>query len=148
MVSQHKKAKNHPVYAKDETMGCFSLAINPDFENEVKELTNEKQETTVPRVSQEEANKRWKLFFNGACSKEGSGARTIIISPEGITIPISHKLEFESTNNVAEYEALALGLKKARRMGIKNINIYGDSELIVQQVNKSYQTKHPHMRSF
>ena len=41
---------------------------------------------------------------------------------------------FEATNNVAEYEALLLGIKIAKDMGIKLLNIKGDSDLIVQQV--------------
>ena len=36
VVRRHKKAKNHPIYAKDESLGCFSLAVNPDFEDEEK----------------------------------------------------------------------------------------------------------------
>ncbi len=36
VVSKHKKDKNHPFYAKDETLGCFSLAVNPEYEDKKK----------------------------------------------------------------------------------------------------------------
>jgi ribonuclease HI len=57
-------------------------------------------------------------------------------------------LEFEATNNVAEYEALALGLEAARKMNITQLAVFGDSELVVQQVRNVYQTKHPRMRAY
>lgn len=147
-LAKTKKARNHLVYAKDESLGCFSLSVNPDFEDEENTKTNFVPEIKAPQISKGDVINRWKLYFDGAYSKEGSGAGVILISPEGTILPFSHKLAFDATNNVAEYEALALGLEKARRMNIKNISIYGDSELIVQQINKVYQTKHPRMRSY
>jgi ribonuclease HI len=64
------------------------------------------------------------------------------------TIPLSYKLEFEATNNVAEYEALVLGLRAAKDMGIKEITVFGDAELIIQQIKNVYQAKHPRLRSY
>ena len=60
----------------------------------------------------------------------------------------SYQLEFESTYNVAEYEALILGLEAARRMKMTELSVFGDSELIVQQIRGIYQTKHPRMRAY
>jgi ribonuclease HI len=40
-------------------------------------------------------------------------------------------LEFKATNNVAEYEALVLGLRDAKDMGIEEIYVFGDAELII-----------------
>jgi ribonuclease HI len=56
--------------------------------------------------------------FDGACSQEGAGAGVFFVSPTQETISLSYKLEFETTNNVAEYEALVLGLRAARKMEI------------------------------
>ena len=52
-----------------------------------------------------------------------------------------YKLEFVTTNNTAEYEDLLLGLKAAKDLGIQQIFVYGDSELVVQQVRNNYQVK-------
>ena len=52
-----------------------------------------------------------------------------------------YKLEFITTNNTAEYESLLLGLKDAKDLGIQQISVYGDSELVVQQVRNNYQVK-------
>jgi ribonuclease HI len=73
----------------------------------------------------------WKMFFDGASSREGVGAGVVFVSPCQETISLSYKLEFETTNNVAEYEALVLGLRAAKDMGIEEISVFGDAELIV-----------------
>ena len=54
---------------------------------------------------------------------------------------LMYKLEFVTTNNTAEYEALLLGLKAAKDLGIQQIAAFGDSELVVQQVKNNYQVK-------
>jgi ribonuclease HI len=51
-----------------------------------------------------------------------------------------------ATNNVAEYNALILGIEKAIEMGGKNLSCFLDSELIVKQLNGEYRVKHPDMK--
>ena len=74
----------------------------------------------------------WKMFFDGASSREGAGAGVVFVPPAQETISLAYKLEFEATNNVAEYEALVLGLRAAREMGIQEVAVFGDAELVVQ----------------
>jgi ribonuclease HI len=88
------------------------------------------------------------MFFDGASSKEGVGVGVIFVSPTQETISLSYKLEFETTNNVAEYEALVLGLRVAKDVRIKKLSVFGDAELIVHQTKKKFQTKHPRLRSY
>ena len=61
---------------------------------------------------------------------------------------LSYKLEFKCTNNVAEYEALILGLKVLKDLQAQRIAIKGDSEFVIRQVQGSYQAKHPRMKSY
>ena len=51
-----------------------------------------------------------------------------------------HFAREEATNNTAEYEGLLVGLKIATELGIKELIIRGDSQLVVRQVNKDYQS--------
>ena len=83
------------------------------------------------------------MYFDGSISKEGAGAGIWIISPNRDFKVYSYKLTFECTNNVAEYEALLLGLNALKDLKEKRIDVFGDSELVVNQVNDSYQTKNP-----
>jgi ribonuclease HI len=56
-------------------------------------------------------NKKWNMIFDGAVSKEGEGVGVWISPPKVSTKLCSYKLVFECTNNMAEYEALILGLQ-------------------------------------
>ena len=47
----------------------------------------------------------WKMYFDGAVNEYGNGIRVLLISPEGSHIPLAIKLNFEATNNMAEYKA-------------------------------------------
>jgi ribonuclease HI len=51
-----------------------------------------------------------------------------------------------ATNNVAEYRAVLRGLERARALGADEVEIVGDSELIVRQLNGAYKVKHPAMK--
>ena len=57
-------------------------------------------------------------------------------------------LNFKCTNNMAEYEALILGLKLVRNLGAKRVSVMGDSELIVKQIDVVYMTKDPRLSCY
>ena len=65
---------------------------------------------------------------------DGVGVGCALIDPKGIKTMIMWRLEFECTNNVAEYEALVQGFGKSIDMGAREIECVGDSEIIVKQV--------------
>lgn len=65
------------------------------------------------------SNELWSMEFDGSCSSSRSGVGVVLIPSRGKVIPYSFKLEFQNTNNTAEYEALLLGLAEAKRLQIK-----------------------------
>ncbi|KAH9317071.1 hypothetical protein KI387_018840, partial [Taxus chinensis] len=69
----------------------------------------------------------------------GGGVRVILIPLDGEPMPLSFKLDFECTNNIAKYEALVLGLQNAITVDVKSINSFGNSQLVINQVNGIYQ---------
>ncbi|GJW58881.1 reverse transcriptase domain-containing protein [Tanacetum coccineum] len=85
------------------------------------------------------------LSANGSSCVDGSGARLILINPEGAEFTYAMRFRFEATNNEAEYEALIAGLRIAEQMGVKNLQANVDSRLVVNQVNGSYIAKGPGM---
>lgn len=52
----------------------------------------------------------------------------------------------EATNNVAEYRALLTGMEKAAELGVRELKVRSDSELIVRQLNGQYRVKSPHLQ--
>ena len=88
------------------------------------------------------------MSFDGATRNKGVGAGVWIRPPIGEPKFLSYTLEFRCTNNVAEYEALILGLKALKDLQAQRIDIRGDSELVIRQVQGSYEAKHPRMKSY
>ena len=88
------------------------------------------------------------MDFDGAVRREGDGARIWVRTPEGEPKLFSYKLSFDCMNNVSEYEVLVLGLKVLKDLKAKKIYIYGDSELIINQVKGIYQAKNPRLKSY
>jgi hypothetical protein len=134
IVSDHQNPSNHPIYAVKDGMGSSVFHLNDD-EPEI----SVNQHRYQPMTGQQ--NKVWKMYFDGSSSKERSGAGILLISPSKEVITLSYKLEFETTNNITKYEALVLGLMFAKDMAIDCLAVFGDSELVINQVRNIYQTK-------
>jgi ribonuclease HI len=90
----------------------------------------------------------WTIYTDGAWGHLGAGASTIIHAPSGLRTKYADRLEFQATNNVAEYEGLILGLNKAKALGAKNLIIRTDSQIIAGQVEKEYTTREPELRKY
>ncbi|KAK9912139.1 hypothetical protein M0R45_036012 [Rubus argutus] len=82
------------------------------------------EESTL--VAQEDL---WTLHFDGSSTTTGE-VGIILTSPTEESTTLSFKLNFPYTNNMAEYEALIIGLPTTQEMGAKNIKIIGDSNLV------------------
>ena len=80
----------------------------------------------------------WTLFFDGSKTLEGLGAGCVLIDPQKNKNFLSCRLEFECTNNTAEYEALVQGLRKVIELKVSNLKVFGDSEIIVKQFGIKY----------
>ncbi|HEX7293369.1 MAG TPA: ribonuclease HI family protein [Solirubrobacterales bacterium] len=52
----------------------------------------------------------------------------------------------KATNNVAEYRALLLGIERAAALGASDVELVGDSELVVRQVKGEYKVKDANLR--
>jgi hypothetical protein len=78
--------------------------------------------------------KPWGLYFDGLVCSKGQGARCVIISPSDVYIDLSIRLEFACTNNQVEYESLLHELEYLKGLGARDVDVFGDSNLIVQQI--------------
>ncbi|KAG8499207.1 hypothetical protein CXB51_005616 [Gossypium anomalum] len=83
----------------------------------------------------------WRLNFDGASNAVGNGIGAVLVSSKGNHYPFTCKLDFECTNNMAEYEACILGLQAAIERGIKTLEVYGDSALVIYQLRGECETR-------
>ncbi|XP_076892308.1 uncharacterized protein LOC143544009 [Bidens hawaiensis] len=90
----------------------------------------------------------WKMFTDGASNDEGAGAGLKITNPEGQHFTYALRLEFKSTNNEAEYEALLAGLRIAKKLGARHLEAHVDSMLVANQIEGSYDAKDDKMASY
>jgi ribonuclease HI len=68
-------------------------------------------------------------------------AATVLISPSKVETCYASRLDFSCTNNIAEYEALLLGLRKLKAMGIRRSVLKSDSRVITDHVDKSSRAR-------
>jgi ribonuclease HI len=149
-VSDPQNPNNFPIYVADQDLGNCILSFDDGLDGCPEEL-DMKQEELSPLTEELCKNGIWKMYFDGASSSEGAGAGILLVAPEGkFIVPFSYRLQWDIdyTNNVCEYEALILGLEAAKKLNIKNLEVYGDAELIVRQVNRQYLAKHPRLRTY
>ncbi|XP_022027868.1 uncharacterized protein LOC110929071 [Helianthus annuus] len=115
-------------------------------EDEGKELL--KWEASEKEEREKEDKAVWKLLTDGASSEEGSGAGITLMSPEGIELTYAIRLDFENTNNTAEYEALLAGMRLAQKMKARHVEASTDSQLVVKQYQGEYEAKDSTMAQY
>ncbi|KAK5786706.1 hypothetical protein PVK06_041349 [Gossypium arboreum] len=85
--------------------------------------------------------KSWKMSFDGGSNALGHGIGTVLVSPEGNHYPLTARLNFFCTNNIAEYEACIIGLRAAIERNIKTLEVYGDSALVIYQIRGDWEVR-------
>jgi ribonuclease HI len=75
-----------------------------------------------------------------------AAAGAAVSTPEGDVLDEASETIGVTTNNVAEYRGLLLGLERARALGATEVDVVNDSELIARQVTGEYKVKHPDMK--
>ncbi|XP_040372982.1 uncharacterized protein LOC112194544 [Rosa chinensis] len=81
----------------------------------------------------------WVLYFDGSRTDTLAGAGIVLENPAGDRFSYSFQLEFQCTNNQAEYEALIIGLEVLLEMGIGDVQILGDSLLVINQLCNEFR---------
>jgi ribonuclease HI len=120
-------------------LGALSIDFKPRTAIKSQTLVDfmaEWRENQIPTPV--DTPEHWTMYFNGSLKLDGSGAGVLFISPWGEQLKYVLQIFWEVSNNKAEYEALLHGLRLSISLGIKQLLVYGDSLLIVQQVNKEW----------
>jgi ribonuclease HI len=98
----------------------------------------------TPGAQGEEVTKdveAWTVFLDGSWGTFGAGAAAVLVAPSKVRTCYAARLDFCCTNNIAEYEALLLGLRKLKEMGIRRVVLKTDSQVIAGHVDKSSKAR-------
>ncbi|KAL0453712.1 UNVERIFIED_CONTAM: hypothetical protein Slati_1349300 [Sesamum latifolium] len=106
------------------------------------DFVSEMAEMTIKDASQDQ---KWLLHVDGSSTAQGSGAGIVITTPQGEDLEFAIKFDFKASNNEAEYEALVIAMRMARETEAKHLLAYSDSQLVVKQVEGTYETKEENM---
>ncbi|GAB4274584.1 MAG: hypothetical protein Kow0056_03070 [Coriobacteriia bacterium] len=89
------------------------------------------------------SERRFVLRADGGSRGNPGPAATgyVLQDPEGRVVAQSGEAIGVATNNVAEYRALISGLKRAQEEGVRSLDVFLDSELVVRQLNGEYRVK-------
>ncbi|XP_030936360.1 uncharacterized protein LOC115961527 [Quercus lobata] len=95
-----------------------------------------------------EESPRCSIYTDGSSNKQAGGAGIILLLPEGDTVEYMVRLNFPTTNNEVEYEALVVGLDLAKAAGATSVVVYYDSQVVANQVNGDYECKGERMKRY
>jgi ribonuclease HI len=100
------------------------------------------------RHHEDTADVRMRVYSDGAARGNPglSGAGAVLVEPSGQVVDRLGKFLGIQTNNFAEYMGLLLGLRRAKQLGVREVEIYADSELMIRQLGGRYQVKSPSLR--
>jgi ribonuclease HI len=88
------------------------------------------------------------MYFDGSKRVQGAGAGVVLMSPQGDKLKYILRMSFsQASNNEAEYEALLHRMKMDKACGATRLKIFGDSNLVVQQVMNSFFKFHDSRRA-
>ena len=94
------------------------------------------------------AFERLRVYSDGAARENPglSGAGAVLVEPSGQVVDRLGKFLGVQTNNYAEYMGLLIGLRRARALGVREIEVFADSELMIRQLGGRYQVKSASLR--
>lgn len=118
IVTRYDFSRNSLVYGNERDLSSLMLGED-DF------MLEEPWVQPASRLEQQlwDCSIAWKLYFDGKNSKQGNGG-VLLISLEGMLIPISFKFKIEETNNLPECESLLLGLQATNNLNIECLTIW------------------------
>jgi ribonuclease HI len=118
------------------------------FPGLTRERVTELLERMASLSTSGEANGRMRVYSDGAArgNPGPAGAGAVLVDPSGQVVDRIGRFLGVQTNNFAEYTGLILGLTRARELGVKEVEVFADSELMIRQLSGRYQVKSPSLR--
>jgi ribonuclease HI len=120
-------------------LGSHDIEFRPRTAIKTQALVDFVSEWTEQQVPDNpETAEVWRMYFDGSLKLQGAGAGILFTAPGGEHLKYALQLLFPASNNAAEYEALIHGLNIAMTLGVKRLMVYGDSLVVISQINKEW----------
>jgi ribonuclease HI len=120
-------------------LGSHDIEFRPRTAIKTQALVDFVSEWTEQQVPDNpETAEVWRMYFDGSLKLQGAGAGILFTAPGGEHLKYALQLLFPASNNAAEYEALIHGLNITISLGIKRLMVYGDSLVVISQINKEW----------
>ena len=124
----------------------FDIEYRPRTVIKAQVLANLVVEFTLPNPDQEV--KYWTTCSDGSSVTRLEDIDVIMTSPENDVLKYEVQLQFPTTNNEAEYEAILTSLKVAKALGVRNLRLKTNSKLIVGKITNEYEAKEERMKKY
>ncbi|KAM1310741.1 hypothetical protein ACFX2H_007258 [Malus domestica] len=146
------------------TLGEFDISYQPkpakkgqavayfiaDFTYPVDIVSTPKEVVSLPSGAQkiEPTAPAWSLYVDGSSNQHGCRAGLVLTTLDKVAIKYALCFKFKASNNDAEYEAPIAGLRLAKHLRVKRIDIFSDSQLVVNQVTNNFDAKYSSMAAY
>jgi len=138
-------AREEPLGA---TLGAFPQLDRQKLQRALEKAAGLLEGHDIEAIAPAPTYLRLRLYSDGAArgNPGPAGAGAVLVEPSGQVVDKLGKFLGRQTNNYAEYQGLLMGLKRARELGVSEVEVFADSELMIRQLGGRYQVKSPSLR--
>jgi ribonuclease HI len=138
-------AREEPLVA---TLGAFPQLDRARLQRTLEKAAGLLEGDGFEEVEHAPSYLRLRLYSDGAArgNPGPAGAGAVLVEPNGQVVDKLGKFLGHQTNNYAEYSGLLLGLRRAMELGVREVEVFADSELMIRQLGGRYQVKSPSLR--
>lgn len=140
--------QKHPELSRSQVVDCLRRSARVGSDHQPIPAPQAARPDGAPPARSPSALERVKIYSDGAArgNPGPAGAGAVIVAADGT--PIAHLGRFlgEATNNYAEYHGLLLGLNRARELGVSEVQVYADSQLVIRQLGGQYRVRNEGLR--
>lgn len=141
-------AREEPLTATQEALGVTRERIADILQRAAELLEPRTAHASGPLPVPPGSVKRLRVYSDGAArgNPGPAGAGAVLVGQNGQVVERIGKFLGTQTNNFAEYMGLLLGLRRAKELGVQEVEVYADSELMIRQLGGRYQVKSVSLR--
>jgi ribonuclease HI len=114
----------------------FALSkFNIQYQPVKADLITERINTNIATLSV----RAWGMYLDGSACEDECGIGILLVSPQGVTYSFLVRLSAPCINNLAEYEVVRRGMELLLEAGVEEVEVFGDSKLVVSQLTEEYR---------